>query len=77
MSTGTNTTDESKCDTPLKAPFIELAEKDGEWNWVFWAKNGRALAMSARSYSRSNDAVAAIETFTDQLNEDVKILKSS
>ena len=52
----------------LAGLFIELApDKEGNWHWLLWAKNGRPIATNPVRFTRSNDALDTVKAVIEQM----------
>ena len=61
---------------PVGEAWCELAkaEADGMFYWIFWAENGRAIAICAKGYKNIEGARTSFQEAAAQMNADgVKI----
>ena len=55
---------------PPLNPWVEFEKtEDGGWEWVIWSQNGLPLAISGRGYTRRHDALRALISVADVLND--------
>lgn len=41
--------------------YIMEEDNKGEWRWVFYAKNGKAIAVSSEGYKAREDCLRSVE----------------
>lgn len=62
--------DQGKRDPIPKMLHFELRrDSKGDWNWVLWAENHRAIATNPKPYTRRNDAQRAINRMIESVNQ--------
>ena len=41
--------------------YVQRKDAKGEWYWVYYARNGEAIAKSSESYVKKSDCAHSIE----------------
>jgi len=53
----------SKSERQSGLRFELVADEDGDWHWMLFARNGRPVATNVEPYERRNDAERSISRF--------------
>lgn len=66
---------ETESPTETRRPFIEAAkDAAGQWHWVLWSGNGRAMAINATPYQKRHDCTKAITLVKAAMKPDTKVV---
>ena len=51
--------------------YRQQKDSNGEWYWIYYAKNGKAIARSSESYKNRTDCAHSIELMKDSASDPV------
>jgi uncharacterized protein YegP (UPF0339 family) len=52
-----------------RAVFEIAKDKNGQWHWVLWSKNGRPIATNITAAKQRHDVTRTIKNMIDDLTE--------